>query len=154
LYDPGFHGLDLKKTSLRYERFLPGVASRHDLAYLFEEMLGELSLGHVYIQGGDRPQVSGPSNGLLGADFKIENGRYRFARIYRGENWNPALRAPLTQPGARVREGEYLLAIDDEDLKGTDSVYRLLENKAGKVVTLRVGPKPDGAGARDVKVTP
>src|SRR5262249_315069 len=50
--------------------------------------------------------------------------------------------------------GEYLLAIDEEDLKGTDSVFRLLENKAGKVVTLRVGPKPDGAGARDVKGTP
>jgi tricorn protease len=154
LYDPGFHGLDLAATEKRYARFLPGVASRHDLAYLFEEMLGELSLGHVYIVGGDSPRVSGPSNGLLGCDFKIENGRYRFTRIYRGENWNPALRAPLTQPGARVRKGEYLLAIDDEELKGSDNVYRFLENKAGKTVTLKVGPKPDGAGAREVKVTP
>jgi tricorn protease len=154
LYDPGFHGLDLKAASKKYERFLPGVASRNDLGYLFEEMLGELSLGHVYIGGGDTPRVSGPGCGLLGCDFKIENGRYRFAKIYRGENWNPALRAPLTQPGARVRESEYLLAIDDEELKGTDNVYRLLENKAGKVITLKVGLKPDGAGAREVKVTP
>jgi tricorn protease len=108
----------------------------------------------VYIAGGDAPRVTGPGGGLLGADFKIENGRYRISRIYRGENWNPALRAPLTQPGARVRVGEYVLAIDDEDLKGDDSIHRLLENKAGKTVTLRIGPKPDGAGARDVKVTP
>src|SRR5205814_1999994 len=118
------HGLDLKAAAKKYERFLDGVASRHDLAYLFEEMLGELSLGHVYIQGGDRPRVSGPSNGLLGADFAIDRGRYKITRVYRGENWNSTLRAPLTQPGNRVKEGEYLLEIEGEEVKAGDSVYR------------------------------
>ena len=60
----------------------------------------------------------------------------------------------MTQPGARVKEGEYLLAIDDEELKSTDSVHRLLEGKSGKNVVLKVGPKPDGAGSREVTVVP
>ncbi len=158
LYDPGFHGLDIKATERKYERFLSGIAHRNDLGYLLEECLGELSLGHLRTNvGGDRGGAGGeatPRGGLLGADYTVDQGRYRFARIYRGENWNPALRAPLTQPGAAVREGEYLLAIDDEDLKGSDSVYRLLENKANKVVTLKVGPSADGKGAREVQVTP
>lgn len=154
LYDPGFHGLNLKETAKKYEAFLPGVASRNDLAYLFEEMLGELSLGHVYIRGGDRPTVSGPSNGLLGCDFAIADGRYKITRVYRGENWNSALRAPLTQPGNRVKEGEFLLAIDDEELKGEDNVYRLLEGTAGKMLTLKVGSSADGKGSREVKVRP
>jgi tricorn protease len=154
LYDPGFHGLDIKKQAARYQRFLPGIASRHDLNNLFEEMLGDLVLGHVYIGGGDIPSVRGPGGGLLGADFKIEDGRYRITRIYRGENWNPELRAPLTQPGARVKEGEFLLAIDGEELKGSDSVYRLLEGKANRSVTLKVGPTADGKGAREVTVVP
>ena len=47
--------------------------------------------------------------GLLGADFEIANGHYRFKRIYTGESWNPQLRAPLSEPGINVKEGEYLL---------------------------------------------
>src|SRR5262249_55326805 len=147
LYDPGFHGLDLKEAARKYEPFLAGIASRNDLNYLFEEMLGDLVVSHVTILGGDQPEVTGPRGGLLGCDFKIDNGRYQFARIYRGENWNPELRAPLTQPGVRVQEGEYLLAVDGKELKGSDSVYRLLEGKANKTVVLRVGPKADGTGA-------
>jgi tricorn protease len=154
LYDPNYHGLDLEKAAARFERFLPGITSRHDLNNLFEEMLGDLVLGHVYIRGGDIPSVRGPAGGLLGCDFKVEDGRYRIAKIYRGENWNPSLRAPLTQPGARVKEGEFVLAIDGEDLKGEDSVHRLLEGKANKSVTLKVGPKADGTDSREVTVVP
>jgi tricorn protease len=154
MYDPGLHGLNLAEMKKKYEAFLPGIGSRSDLNYLFDEMLGNLCLGHVYIQGGDRPKVTGPRGGLLGCDFEVVDGRYRIKRIYRGENYNPDLRAPLTQPGARVKEGEYLLAIDGVDLKGTDSVYRLLEGTAGKAITLRVGPRADGEGSREVQVTP
>jgi tricorn protease len=92
--------------------------------------------------------------GLLGADYALENGRYQFARIYNGENWNPKLRAPLTEPGVNVIAGEYLLAVDGRDLAATQEVFALFQNKADRIVTLKVGPNPDGAGARDVKVKP
>ena len=69
-------------------------------------MLGELTLGHTYIGGGEMPEPKRVKVGLLGADYRIENGRYRFARIFSGENWNPKLRAPLTQPGVNVTAGE------------------------------------------------
>ena len=64
------------------------------------------------MRGGDGPETKRIPVGLLGADYKVENGRYRFARIYDGENWNPQLHAPLTQPGVNVAEGEYLLAVN------------------------------------------
>ncbi|WP_422927749.1 S41 family peptidase [Singulisphaera sp. PoT] len=155
LYDPGFHGLDLKAAEDRYRPYLNSVAHRHDLNYLFTEMLGELSLGHVYISGGDLPEIKGTRGGLLGADFRVENGRYRIAKIYRGESWNPKLRAPLTQPGNRVKEGEYLLAVDGRDLTlGEDGVYAAFEGKAGRSVTLKVGPDPQGKDSREVSVVP
>jgi len=155
LYDPGYHGLDLKAAEERYRPYLESVAHRHDLNYLFTEMLGELSLGHVFVGGGDLPEIKGMRGGLLGADYRVENGRYRFAKIYRGENWNPKLRSPLTQPGSRVKEGEYLLAVDGRDLTvSADSVFAAFEGKAGKSVTLRVGPDPQGKDARDVTVVP
>jgi tricorn protease len=53
-YDPGHHGLDLQATAKKYEPYLNSLAHRADLNYLFTEMLGELSVGHLYV-GGVRP---------------------------------------------------------------------------------------------------
>jgi tricorn protease len=154
LYDPNAHGLDLRASAKKYEAYLDNLASRSDLNYLFNEMLGELVLGHTYVGGGDNPEVKKVKGGLLGADYKIENGRYRIAKVYRGENWNPQLRAPLTQPGVNVKAGEYLLAVNGRDLKGTDNLYKPFEATAGKAVILKVGPNADGSGSREVTVVP
>lgn len=153
-YDANHHGLDLQAASERYEKYLNGVAHRQDLTYLFAEMLGELSVGHLYVGGGALPDVKRVPGGLLGADYTIENGRYRFARVFDGENWNPDLKAPLTQPGVNVKVGEYLLAVNGRDLRATDNVYQAFESTSGKSVTIKVGADPSGAGARDVVVVP
>lgn len=153
-YDPGLHGLDLEAARQKYEPYLRNIASRADLNYLFAEMLGEISVSHLNVAGGDLPEVKRVETGLLGADFKIENGRYRFVRVYSGENWNPQLRAPLTEPGVNVVAGEYLLAVNGRELRGTDNIYSFFEGTAGKQVVLRVGPDPTGKGAREVTVVP
>jgi tricorn protease len=153
-YDPGHHGLDLKAAEEKYAVYLDGIASRQDLNYLFEEMLGELTCGHVFVGGGDQPEIKPVSGGLLGADYTIENGRYRFTRIYSGENWNPDLRAPLTQPGVNVAAGEYLLAVNGREVKAPDELYKFFEATAGRQVSIKVGPNPDGKDARDVTVVP
>jgi tricorn protease len=116
--------------------------------------MGNLTIGHMFVGGGDQPEVTRVSCGLLGADYKIENGRYRFARVYNGENWNPGLQAPLTQPGVNVVAGEYLLAVNGRDVRAADEVYRFFEATAGKQTTLTVGPNPDGSGSREVTVVP
>ena len=82
LYDPGYHGLDLAAAEEKYAPWVEGLRSRADLNVLFEEMLGELTLGHVFVGGGDRPEPPKVKGGLLGADFAVESGRYRFARVY------------------------------------------------------------------------
>ena len=151
---PSAHGLDLKAAERQYAPYLEAVGHRNDLSYLFREMLNQLTVGHMFINGGDAPRPNFVSGGLLGADYRIENGRYRFAKIYNGESWNPQLRAPLTQPGINVREGDYLLAVNGRDLRGEDSVYRPFESTANKQVVLRVGPNPDGSGSREVTVVP
>jgi tricorn protease len=154
LYDPNFHGLDLKAAEEKYAPYLKGLGGRGDLNYLFDEMLGELTLGHVFMGGGDIPEAKQVSGGLLGADYKIENGRYRFARVYNGENWNPDLQAPLTQPGVDVKAGEYLLEVNGRDVRPPLEVYGFFENTAGKQVKIKVGPSPDVKGAREVTVVP
>ncbi|HYL98374.1 MAG TPA: PDZ domain-containing protein, partial [Blastocatellia bacterium] len=153
-YDPNYHGLDLKATEAKYRPYLEGVGSRSDLNHLFVDMLGELTVGHLFVRGGDLAHGDPVPVGLLGTDYKIENGRYRFARVFDGENWNPQLHAPLTQPGVDVSPGEYLLAVNGREVKGTDNVYSFFEETAGKQVVLKVGPDPGGANSREVTVVP
>ena len=92
--------------------------------------------------------------GLLGADYEIANGRYRFAKVYGGLNWSPEARAPLTVPGVDAKAGEYLLAVRGVELKAPTEVYSLFENTSGKITEITVGPNPDGSGSRTVQVVP
>jgi len=153
-YDPNLHGLDLAATSKHYESYLENVGSRIDFSYLLAEMLGELTVGHMYIRTPPEPPNEQGKVGLLGAEYTVENGRYRFSKIYQGENWNPQLRAPLTQPGVNVQEGEYLLAVNGRELRGTDEIFELFEGTADKSTVLKVGPSADGKGAHNVTVVP
>lgn len=153
-YAANYHGLDLAATEKKYAPYVEGLSSRSDLNYLFEEMLGELTVGHMFIRGGDQPEVKPVPVGLLGADYEIVNGRYRFKRVYSGENWNPDTRAPLTQPGVNVKAGEYLLAVNGRDAAATDDVYKYFEATSGKQTVLKIGPNADGTGSREVTVVP
>ncbi|MGH9917096.1 MAG: PDZ domain-containing protein, partial [Pyrinomonadaceae bacterium] len=153
-YDPNLHGLDYEATRKKYEVYLDGLAHRADLAYLFQEMFGNLVVGHHREAGGDMPSVPQVQVGLLGADYRIENGRYRFAHIYNGENWNPQLRAPLTQPGVNVQVGDYLLAANGREVHATDNIYSFFQGTAGKQIGLLVGPSPDSTNSREVTVVP
>jgi tricorn protease len=154
LYDPNHHGLDLAKVEKKYEPYLDRLGSREELTYLFEEALGEITVGHMFVGGGYTPEVKKIKTGLLGADYTLENGRYRIARVYNGENWNPDLQAPLTQPGVNAKPGEYILAVNGRDVQASDDIYRFFEDTAGKQVSLKIGPNPDGKGSREVTVVP
>lgn len=153
-YDPHHHGLNIDEAEQHFRPYLAGIASRNDLNYLFQEMLSYLNVGHMFVRGGEQPETPKVNVGLLGADYTVENGRYRFAKIYNGENWNPGLHAPLTQPGVNVTAGEYLLAVNGHEVHGSDNVYSFFQETAGQQTVLKVGPNPDGTGSRDVTVVP
>jgi len=155
LYVPNQHGADWPKIKQMYSQFLPFVNHRADLNYLVDMMGAEISIGHSYVRGGDMPDIpAAVPGGLLGADFAIENGRYRITKIYDEENWNPDLRAPLASPGVDVRVGDYILAINGQDLKAPDNIYRLLDGTANKQTALVVNSTPAVDGARHVTVVP
>jgi tricorn protease len=154
-YDPHMHGADWPAMKKKYAEFLPHLATRGDLDRVLTWLCSELAVGHSYLAPGERlydhKTVPG---GLLGADYEIADGRYRFKKVYGGLNWTPDLRAPLTAPGVDVKAGEYLLAVRGKDVKAPTEVYSLFENTAGKSIEITVGPKADGSGSRTVTVEP
>ena len=154
LYVPNMHGSDWPKMKEMYGQLLPYVMHRADLNYLLDMMGAEIAIGHSYVRGGDMPSVPPSVGGLLGADFTIENNRYKITRIFDNESWNPELRSPLATPGSTVNTGEYILAINGNELLGTDNIYRLLDGTANRQTTLTVNATPTMQGARTVVVVP
>jgi tricorn protease len=154
-YAPNMHGADWPAMRTKYAEFLPHVTSSADLYRVVRWMLSELAVGHSYTMPGERAvEAKRVPGGLLGADFEIADGRYRFKKVYGGLSWSPELRAPLTAPGVDVKAGEYLLAVRGKDLRPPANLYQLFENTAGKSVEITVGPRPDGQGSRTVTVEP
>jgi tricorn protease len=153
LYDPHAHGLSIPKVEARYKSWLDNMASRDEFTYLSEEMLGEITIGHMFVGGPYHPDKE-PKAGLLGADYAVENGRYKIARILGGQNWTPGLQSPLTMPGVYVKQGEYLLAVNGRELHAADNLYEAFDGTAGRQTVLHVGPNAEGKDARDVTVLP
>jgi tricorn protease len=153
-YDPNLHGVNVADAEKEYEKYLDSLGSRSDLNYIFQNMLSEMTVGHLRGGGGTLPTARSVPGGLLGADYEIANGRYRIKRIYTGESWNPQLLGPLAAPGLNVNPGEYLLSIAGREVEAKDDVSRLLEGTAGKQTVIRLGTDPTGAGSREVTVVP
>jgi tricorn protease len=153
-YVKNLHGADWPAIADKYRPFLPHVGHRADLAYLFSELIGELVIGHAYVYGGDFPETKGAAAGLLGCDFAVEGGRYRVKSILSGENWNPDLFAPLTQPGVKATVGDYLLAVDGRELLPPTNVHEALLGTAGKQTVLKLGKAPDDPNAWTTTVVP
>ena len=155
-YVDNLHGYDWDALRARYRPLLQHVAHRSDLNYVIGEMISELNVGHAYNTGGDWEVPRRPKVALLGTEFTLDPaaGRYKIAAIYKGHNEEPIYRSPLTEVGVDVKQGDYVLAIDGEDLAGSDNPYRLLRDKADRPVQMTVNSRPEAAGARTVTFQP
>ena len=155
-YVENMHGYDWKALRDRYLPLLEHVAHRSDLNYVIGEMVAELNVSHAYIAGGDWETPDRPQVALPGAVFELDAAadRFRIAEIFTGHNEEPRYRAPLTEIGVDARVGDYVLAIDGEELLGSDSPYRVLRHRADRPVRLTLNDQTTFEGAREVTFTP
>ncbi len=155
-YVPNMHGYDWGAVRKQYEPLLKHIAHRSDLNYVISEMISELTVQHAYIEGGDFNIPPRPRVALPGARFGLdhESGRFRIVKIFSGQNEEDIYRSPLTEVGVEVKVGDYLLAINGQELKPDDDPYRLLRNKADAPVQLTVSNSPSMEGARTITYRP
>lgn len=155
-YVENLHGYDWQGIRDQYEPLLQYVAHRSDLNYLMGEMVAELNVSHAYLSGGDFEIPDRPSVALPGAEFELDrdSGRYRLRSILRGQNEESRYRSPLTEIGVEVSEGDYVLAIDGEQLTAQENPYALLRYKADRPVRLTVNGEPSLEGSRHVTFKP
>ncbi|MBO6607423.1 PDZ domain-containing protein [Psychroserpens sp.] len=154
LYVDNVHGAPWDDVYKWYSPWIDHVRHRTDLNYVVDIMSGEVAVGHSYVSGGDFPDVDRVPVGLLGADIKTANGKYQITKIYSGERWNPGTSGPLAQPGMNVKEGDYIVAINGVEITKNENPYQLLEQTAGREITISVNNKPSMDGAESVLVKP
>lgn len=155
-YVPNMHGYDWKALREQYRPLLQHVGHRADLNYVIAEMISELAVSHAYIDGGDFQLPPRPQVGLPGARFALDpaSQRYKIARIFRGQNEEDRYRSPLTEVGVDVKEGDFILAVDGEELKLNEDPYKLLRHKADRTITLTVNSRPSMDGSRKISYRP
>jgi tricorn protease len=153
-YAPNHHGADWGAVRTRYEPLIPFVKHRSDLTYILDMVGGELAVGHSFVGGGDTPQVDSSRIGALGADLVADRERWRIARIYTSESWNPGLRAPLDAPGVKARPGDYLLEVNGVPVTTRDEPWKALDGTAERQTVLRLSERASGEGAWNVTVVP
>jgi tricorn protease len=154
-YVPNMHGVDWNAMHEKYEQLVPYVRHRNDLTYIIGEMIGELSIGHAYVNSGEKPEPKRIVTGLLGAKLSRDAlGFYKIDEVLPGANWNKSLRSPLTEIGVNVKAGDFILAVNGQETSSVDDIYSLLVNTAGKQVELTVNAKPTMTGSRKVIVEP
>ena len=154
-YAPNYHGVDWNGVWKKYEPLIDHAATRSDVERIIAWMLSELRVGHSYsAAGAGLSEARKLRVGLLGADYRVQEGRYQFTKVFGGLNWRPDLRTPLRGPGIFVAEGEFLLAVDGKNLTEVQSVYGAFEDLTDRPVRITVGPRADGAGSRVLTVVP
>jgi len=155
-YVHNMHGVNWPEMKKKYEVLLPYVSHRLDLDYILGELVGEMNVGHAYVDRGDFARVERIDTGLLGAELTADSGagRYIISKIYKGENWNKDRRSPLTEQGIVIKEGDYLISLNGHDVTIKDNPYRFLENTVDKLIPITVNSKPDLKGTRTYTIKP
>jgi tricorn protease len=154
-YDPGMHGVNWKTIHDKYASLLQYVSHRNDLTYLLGEMMGELSVGHAYINNGDRPMPERIQTGLLGAKLSRDpSGFAKIDKILDGASWKASLVSPLKEIGVNANSGDFIIAVNGTLVNKVNDIYELLVGQAGKLVELTINTKPEINGSRKVVVKP
>lgn len=155
-YVNNLHGVNWTEIRERYNALVPYVSHRADLDYILSEIVAETNTGHTYVDWGDFARPKRMDNGLLGAELTPDDasGRYKISKIYKGENWNPSRRSPLTEQGVDVKEGDFLLSINGKDITTASNPYSFLENYSNKPVEVTVNSTPSAVNGRTSLIKP
>ncbi|MFF2749579.1 PDZ domain-containing protein [Kitasatospora sp. NPDC058048] len=150
---PDLSGVDWDGVLERYRPLVERVGSHDELVDLLWEVHGELGTSHAYVMPYGRYTEPARRQGLLGADLVRDGERWRIARILPGESSDPRARSPLAAPGAAVRPGDAVLAVNGRPVDPVTGPAPLLAGTAGQPVELTVAGK-DGTDRRHPVVVP
>src|SRR5262249_885497 len=145
-YDAELHGADWNKMKGVYEPLLEHVANQEDLHDVISMMIGELNASHTGISaGGGRD--AGPQTRYPGFQLQPDHtGFYKVTHVYKN--------GPADKDYVKVHAGDYVLAIDGDDLKPGDSYWKAYAQSPGSKIEFTLNTRPVKDGAWTTRVAP
>ncbi len=144
-YDEKMHGRDWAAIKARYKPLLKYVGTNEDVYDLANEMIGELNASHTGVSGPPtRPMPRAYQTRFLGFEMEPADERYRISHVYRD--------GPADREWLDLRVGDYVLAVDGQELKAGDNYWKALSQTLNEYVPVRVARSASGEGARTVRI--
>lgn len=145
-YDPNMHGKDWKAALAKYEPLLPYAQTNADVQDIANEMIGELNASHTGVSmPSTRSMPSVAQTHYLGIELEEStSGKYRISHIYRD--------GPADKEWLDLAKGDYVLSIDNQDVKSGDNYWKILTNTLNTYIPVKVSKTPTGEGARTVRI--
>ncbi|MEX2140581.1 MAG: S41 family peptidase [Pirellulales bacterium] len=154
-YDPSLHAINWDGVMAKYKEMQERCASRDDVNYVLEQMLGELNVSHAGVgNAGDVERPKDQAVGLLGVDFEFKDGHTRIRDILNGAPWDVDVRSPLLMASEAVHANDYLVAVNEKPLTAEEvDPYKWFCGLAEKDAVLTVARDPAGKqSVRQIRV--
>ena len=155
-YDSKMHGVNWNQVKDRYAKMIEGAMTREEVGFIIGEMLGELNASHTYYGGGDAEKEKTQTTGYLGIDWQAAGKYYTVKKILNAAVWDAEARSPINESGLKIKEGDYILAVNGIAITTAHEPYAAFHGLANKAVELTYNNKPtfDGAKTAIVKTMP
>lgn len=148
-YDPQMHGFDWDAARAKYQALVEFVGDRQELLNIINEMIGELNASHTGAAPGPGGREGAVQSAHPGVEFEPDEAanRYRITHVYAD--------GPADKDWLKVREGDYLLAIDGHPVTANDNYWRWLNSeRLNRRITLTLNTKPSDDGAWKARIDP
>ena len=136
-YDKNMHGVDWKAMHDKYFPLTDRVTTREELSDLIGRYVGELSVLHTSVRGGEqRSDNKNIAVANLGARFSRDdkNGGYKIDYIYQADPDYPNERSPLDDPFLDIQVGDIITKVNGRNTLNAVDIGELIRNQANKQV--------------------
>jgi tricorn protease len=150
-YDPQMHGVNWNGAKDTYQSLLKYVGDNEELYTIMQEMIGELNASHTGVSAAAarRGDPNAPPRTRF-PGFTVEadaaSGYYKVKSIY--------AKGPADKDFVKLKVGDYLLALNGEEMKTNDSVWKYFTMNTAHRWDFRVNSKPAADGAWTVEIEP
>ncbi len=146
-YDAKMHGADWTAAKAAYEPLLEYLVDQEELQSVMMMMIGQLNASHTGVSGGPPSERTALQTRQPGFDVVADaSGFYKVGHIYKD--------GPADRDYLKIKEGHYIIAVDDRDLKTGDNYWQYFTIAAGAKFHFLINDKPSKESAWEVTITP
>jgi tricorn protease len=146
-YDANMHGTPWAEMKSIYAALLDYLVDDEELHTVMMMMIGQLNASHTGVNSAPGNNRGNAQTRYPGFDLVADpSGYYKVGRLYKD--------GPADKDYLKIKEGQFIIALDDRELKTTDNYWQRFTYPLGQKFHFLLNDKPVRAGAWEVTITP